>query len=407
MPRLKKKPFNAYPFEYHQEVELEIQTLTHQGHGLGRINGWVVMVKFSLPGELIKARIFKNHSNYSEGDLMTVLKPSPDRTEAQCPLFTQCGGCQYQHLDYQKQLEWKQNHVQTLFNHALKSDQPVALTYPSPKTYHYRSKITPHYQKPHHESFPIGFLKNGSTRHLIDVPECPIATPSINASLKEARNQIVQQKASIKKGRTLLFRDTGKTVTTDPSAKINLTVGNKHFSCIAGEFFQNNPFILEPFIEYIKKISQDTSIRYLIDAYCGVGLFSICLHDQFESIAGIEINPQATLLAKENAKHNDIHNTQFINGQAEAIFQGITFPPNETVIILDPPRKGCDPVFLDQLIAYRPKRIVYVACDPATQARDIAYLYEKQYQVIAIQPFDFFPQTKHIENIVTLESQRA
>lgn len=403
MPREKKQIFNSYPFEYHEEINLKIDTLTHEGHGLGKINNWVVMVKFTLPGEVIKARIFKNHKNYSEGDLVEIITPAANRTSPKCKLFTKCGGCQYQHLTYADQLLWKQNHVQTLFDHQLKTHIPVLPTISSPNTYHYRSKITPHYQK---AQLPIGFLKTGSTRHLIDVDTCPIATAPINDQLKIARQQFIENPPKKSKGGTLLFRDTGKAVETNPRALITMTVGDHRFSCIAGEFFQNNPHILPIFLDYIGAQIHSTEIDYLIDAYCGVGLFSIYLNKNFKAFAGVEINPQATQLAIENAKMNHIENGTFIQGQAEAIFHHITFPANKTVILLDPPRKGCDQIFLEQLIQYRPKQIIYVACDPATQARDAKYLQDNGYQIKSIQPFDFFPQTKHIENVILLENSK-
>ena len=161
----KKNKFNDRPFAYHQEIELEIATLTNLGSGLGRVEiepptggrdaeapsstgGWVVMVPFTLPGERVRARVFRNHKNFSEADLIQVLTPSPHRVAAPCPLFGRCGGCQYQHLTYTEQLAWKRRQVAELLQHMAGVEFPVAPVVGSPRDYGYRSKITPHFNPP-------------------------------------------------------------------------------------------------------------------------------------------------------------------------------------------------------------------------------------------------------------------
>lgn len=149
----KKKSFNSHPFAYHQEIELEISTLTNLGSGLGRVAlaaetapSWVVMVPFTLPGERVRARVYRNHKNFSEADLVEVLSPSPHRVNAPCPVFGRCGGCQYQHLAYTEQLAWKQRQVAELLEHMAGLVFPVAPVVGSPQEWQYRSKITPHFQ---------------------------------------------------------------------------------------------------------------------------------------------------------------------------------------------------------------------------------------------------------------------
>ena len=184
------KNFVSKPFEYHQEIELEIETLTNRGIGLGRVDNWVVMVPFSLPGETVIARIFRNHKNYSDADLIEVLKASEDRVDPKCSLFGVCGGCQYLNLAYEKQLEWKQNQVKELFKQIGDMNIEVNASKGSPKEYFYRSKLTPHYSKPRDDKeLPIGFLKYGMRQSIVDVPQCPIATEAINEALPEARGE--------------------------------------------------------------------------------------------------------------------------------------------------------------------------------------------------------------------------
>ena len=394
------------PFTYHQEVELTINDITNLGIGVGRINNWVVMVPFVLIGETIKARIFKNHSNYSEADLIEVLDPSPDRAVPYCKLFTQCGGCQYQHINYNAQIELKTRNVEYLIDKLIEHpiDVIVSRAIGSPQVYNYRSKITPHFQKKRNEKNirEIGFLKYGRRSQIVDVEECSIAMKTINEKLLterfKIRNNSIGRKKS--KGGTLLLRAALEGVQTDPKEVITESVGKRSYQFKAGDFFQNNPYILPVFVNYI--ISQAKGNRFLVDAYCGSGLFTIAGSDVFETCLGIEVNSSAVQWAQNNALINGLKNTKFQVGQAQKIFDNIIFSSTETTVIIDPPRKGCDREFLEQLKQFSPNKIVYVSCDPATQARDLNILLEDKYTVIAIQPFDLFPHTRHIENVITL-----
>lgn len=397
--------FIPEPFEYHQELELVIDSLTNLGVGVARVDGWVVMIPFALPGETIKAKIFRNRPNFSEADLVEVVTASPDRVDPQCPLFGVCGGCQYQQLAYPAQLEWKHSQVVDTLERIGGINSPVNPTLGSPRQYGYRSKITPHYQRwSEGGDFPIGFLRVAQRQRIIDVPQCPIATPAINEALPELRAKVKKTppKGKKKKGATLLLRETMEGVVTDPKAQVTERVGNRVFQFQAGEFFQNNPFILPAFAEHVSTAAA-SGTRYLIDAYCGAGLFSLTAADRFEKVIGIEISSAAVTLAESNAALNRIPNAEFRSGEAEAIFVEVCdLPADETSVIIDPPRRGCDEAFLRQLVDFHPARIVYVSCEPSTQARDLKILSEAGYRIEEIQPFDLFPQTRHIENVVTL-----
>ena len=203
-------------------------------------------------------------------------------------------------------------------------------------------------------------------------------------------------------GGTILLRDVVEGVISKHDEVVTERVGSSVFQFKAGDFFQNNPFILPVLVDYVGRQIKTDEVKYLIDAYCGVGLFAISLGKQFEAVAGVEVSESAVVWARANAEINKVSNAQFIAGSAEAIFADVSFDAGETAMIIDPPRKGCDQVFLDQLFEYGPKRLVYVSCDPATQARDLKILIEGGYIVERIQPFDLFPQTRHIENVVTL-----
>lgn len=395
--------FKAIPFAYHEQIELEIEDLSNLGHGVGRWNDWVVFVPYALPGERVRARIWRNKSRYSDADLVEILRPSPDREVPRCSLFGECGGCQYQHYRYEAQLAWKSRQIEQLLAKMAGMEVSVRPCIgDAGKPYGYRSKLTPHFnQPPHLSGTPVGFQRSAS-RSIVDVPACPIALPSINAALAEQRRQLRGGQVRFRRGGTLLLRDGLDGVETDMRKVVRTQVGSFTFSFVAGEFFQNNPFMLSRLVDYAIGEAAGESIRYLVDAYCGVGVFGICGASAFEAVCGIEINSRAIELARVNAAANAVERIAFIEGKAEAVFAGLEFPPEHSCVLIDPPRKGCDAAFLDQLLAYGPARVVYVSCGPDTQARDVAILAKAGYAVGAVQPFDLFPQTRHIENVITL-----
>jgi tRNA/tmRNA/rRNA uracil-C5-methylase (TrmA/RlmC/RlmD family) len=396
--------FNDKPFAYHQEITLEVVTLTNLGVGLGRVDGWVVMVPYALPGEMVRARVFRNRANFSEADLVEVLQPSPARRMSECPLFGTCGGCQYQHLAYEEQLLWKQRQVgEVLARLGGLEGAEVRPTHPSPKQYHYRTKLTPHYEPPYKGEFPIGFLRTGSRRALVDVPQCPIATEAVNAALPAVRGELTARADKLKRGGTLLLREADEGVVTDPTREIGTSIGDTKFRFTAGDFFQNNPFTLPELVDYALSEALAGGARFLLDIYCGVGVFALCGRNKFERCLGVEVNAYAVQRAKQNAVLNQAANCEFAIGAAEAIFATTKFPAKAVAAIIDPPRAGCSEAFLQQLIAYGPARLVYVSCDPATQARDVKILSAGGYRFLHAQPFDFFPQTRHIESVVTME----
>lgn len=402
------RKFNPHPFAYHEELELSIHTLTNEGNGLARVNDWVVFVPFALPGEKVRARVFRNHKNYSEADLVEVLEPSPDRVAAVCPLFGRCGGCQYQHLDYREQLAWKQKQVAELLKHMAKIEFDVEPVVPSPQTLGYRSKITPHFHKPKNGAIgEIGFLRAGTRNAMVDVPQCPIAMPDLNERLSAVRTEVLSGQREFKNGATLLLRSAAGEVLTHPHQLAREEVGGVKFEFQAGDFFQNNPFILPAFVEHVVSEATACGANHLIDAYCGSGLFALCSASRFQQVSGVEVSETAVVKAKHNAALNGFTNCSFIAASAEHIFEGITHEAKDTVVIIDPPRAGCGEAFLQQLFAYGPKAVVYVSCNPPTQMRDLVMFKDAGYELKRVRPFDLFPQTKHLECVMTLAKASA
>ena len=203
-----------------------------------------------------------------------------------------------------------------------------------------------------------------------------------------------------------------KTCITDQNAIATEYIDQYAFNNTAGAFFQNNNSILPRFTTYIRDhilpAPSHTAIpiRYLIDAYCGSGLFTITLSSLFSASTGIDIAPPAIKAAHENAKSNNIANATFMTADASALFVKVTYPPEETVVVVDPPRKGCDANFLEQLLLFGPRRVVYVSCNVHTQARDVGLLVEgkggARYDLESLRGFDFFPQTGHVEGVAVL-----
>jgi len=470
------RKFKPFPFQYHEELTLTVDSLTNRGIGVCRANipesaipvdddqresyledskGWVVMVPNTIPGEVVKVKVFRNFGTYSEADLLEIVEESPDRVKPICPLFEECGGCQYQHMNIGLQRDWKTSQVQELLERVGKLDPDTfpktSGTVGTDEVYNYRSKITPHYDKPIKADIgdvqirAIGFKKK-TNRNLIDVPYCHIATEAINEKLTQYREEKYKEGLEgklrrPKKGATLLLRDALKykvgdlvteeqVVETDNNVYVKTKVKDLTFRFLAGNFFQNNPFMLPIMVDYVTEAAiqpnaSGEKMTHLIDCYCGSGLFCLTASKDFEVCVGIELNSKAVEEAQENAKINSISNCKFVAASAEAIFMSkdpvevITksdsgeevlssvlvkdFPKKNTVVVIDPPRKGCSEEFLEQLYSFGPERCVYMSCDPATQARDAEGIVAAGYKITNVQPFDLFPQTRHIESLVIFE----
>jgi 23S rRNA (uracil1939-C5)-methyltransferase/tRNA (uracil-5-)-methyltransferase len=326
--------------------------------------------------------------------------------EPRCVLFGTCGGCQLQHVPYDEQLAWKTAEVRRLFCQAL-PDAPVAILpcVGSPRAYGYRSKLTPHFPRPRAGQVPrIGFLQVGSPRRTVDVPTCPLATDALNEALAIARAQVVARAATYRRGATLLLRDASSGITTDSRAVITEEVGDLRLQFRAGDFFQNNPFLLPRLAAHVAAEARAGGAPFLVDAYCGSGLLALAAAPGFQRVVGVEVSPTAVGWARENAARNGRDNCAFVTADATAIFAAthVAFAGADAAVIVDPPRKGCSPEFLRQLAAFAPRTIVYVSCNPETQVRDLQPLVAAGWRVERVQPFDMFPQTRHLECVVSL-----
>lgn len=387
-----------------------------------------------------------------------------------CKYFGRCSGCQYQHIPYEVQLELKKRTLSNAFrffapNLVREGRLPTIIdTAPSPLQLFYRTKLTPHFDvsrklKTLEYKPPLGFGQKGRPKwrntdiaesgSILDIEECLIGTEIVNKGMKNERAKFDKTFKNYKKGATILLREHTKFLNdneriedqldegsreAESNAISYVTVGNparavktcvtngrqivsEHISGYtlqfsAGEFFQNNNSILPMFIEYIRENLKGSNFMdqgpyYLVDAYCGSGLFSITLSEGIDRVIGVEVSADSVAFAKRNAEANGVENCTFIVGKAEMIFASIDSPCDRTSVILDPPRKGCDEVFLKQLAEYNPARIIYISCNVHSQARDVEFFIKNtvngaDYKIESLRGFDFFPQTHHVEGVCVL-----
>lgn len=420
-------------------IELEILELSSGGDGLGLHDGRAYVVPFTLPGDRVSAKIIRHTDTHSVTDFLAVVRASPDRDDSLvgCKYFATCSGCQLQMLPYEKQLDHKKRVIERAYAHFASMPAgvlpPVGPTIGSPMQYNYRTKLTPHFDGPRHGGFKpadlespptIGFNVKGR-RVVLDIEDCPIAVPSVRAGIKEQREYVHKNLLTYKRGATILLRESTrrtpddtdlskfteeKLYITDSNATSTEFIDEYKFTSPAGAFFQNNNSILPTFTAYIREnLTLPDAVappKYLVDAYCGSGLFTVTCGKSVQKAIGVDISADSIKFAERNAAANGITNASFIAGNAEMIFADIDFPGAETSCIIDPPRKGCDHQFLDQLLDFRPKRIIYVSCNVHTQARDMEYILKNErgrgYRVDSVRGFDFFPQTHHVESVAVL-----
>ena len=345
----KNQEFERVP-PFGQEITVKIERLSSHGDGLALTpqGDRLLAVPFALPGEVVRVLPYASERLYFKSRILELLEPNltmRDPSLVQCRYFGQCGGCQYQMIPYAQQLEIKREVVRRAYANYSRLDASlvpdVLPTMGSPETMHYRTKLTPHFDLPAalrrthgtdlpvdtSVSVPIGF-DNATTGRVMDIEECPIGTRVLNEAMTHERQRVRDSIRSYKNGATLLLRDSlcspdsdVSTVVTDHRATVYERVGGTTFSTPAGAFFQNNRSIIPLVIDYVKsQLPSTSSPQYLVDTYCGSGLFAICLAPMFDQVAGVEISASSIECAKANAKQNNVQNATFLAGEAERIF---------------------------------------------------------------------------------------
>lgn len=434
------------------------------GEGIGHAEGYTLFVKDALIGDVIHAKVMKMKKNYGYARMMEIITPSPDRTEPKCPYHKQCGGCQIQALSYEKQLEYKKNKVlNNLSRIGGLTDLPEFDLIGMDEPYHYRNKAQFPFGTDKNGDIVTGFYA-GRTHSIISNTKCYLGVDENEQILQiilehlkkyhipayeEQTGKGLLRHVLIRKGFTtgelmvcLILNGTQmpqmqelvKKLTEIPGmTSITINVNKKQTNVIMGQemisvwgqdyitdyignvkyqisplsFFQVNPVQTKKLYERALEYAQVESGETVWDLYCGIGTISLFLAQKAQQVYGVEIVPQAIEDAKRNAALNGFHNAEFYVGKAEEIL------PNKyreegvkaDVIVVDPPRKGCDEALLQTIAQMQPKRVVYVSCDSATLARDLKYLAGEGYEVEKGTVVDQFPHTTHVETVCLMSKK--
>jgi len=368
------------------QITLTIHDIAFGGEGVGRIDDFVVFVPFVLLGEIVEVEITEVKKNFARAKLLRVEKSSPERVEPECRYFGACGGCQYQHIAYATQLQLKHKQISDLFERVGKiSADKIAPVIPSPQPYGYRNRIMIRSQwNGPAKKLVIGFIR-AADNFVEDIEECKIAEPAISEQIKNVRAN-PPPKGGI---------------------KIVLRIPPENWDVPPDSFFQNNFSLLPQLVETVRGFLRGSGARHLLDLYCGVGFFGIELADTVESFVGVEYDQRAIQSARRNAVARKISNGEFMAGAVEAVLPELLkkFSPEQTAVLLDPPRKGCWPQTLKLLRETMPAQVIYVSCHPATMARDLNILCDNGvFELARVQPLDMFPQTQHVECVADLRA---
>lgn len=448
-------------FKKNEIVEVKIIDMNNDGEGVGKLNGYTLFIKDSIIGDLVEAKILKSKKNYGYGRLVKIIEPSSYRVEARCPVARQCGGCQLQALDYQAQLSYKEDKVRNNLERigGLKD----VLIYPvigMEEPYRYRNKaqfpvginkdgdiitgfyaarthsiveadycdigieenaiilkkvkehMREHHISPYNEETHQGILRHVLIRASFQTKEimvCLVANGNNipkSEKLVESLRQVPGMKSiclNINEEKTNVILGK-KTTPLWGDMFIIDNIGPLKYKISPLSFYQVNPIQTQKLYEKALEAADLTGKEVVWDLYCGIGTISLFLARSAKKVYGVEIVPSAIEDAKENALLNQIENVEFHLGKAEEVLPKY-YSENKTyadVIVVDPPRKGCDEALLNTMLEMQPERIVYVSCDSATLARDLKVLCEGGYKVAGVWPVDMFPQTVSIENVVKL-----
>ena len=452
-------------FRKNDLVTLEIEDCGIDGEGIGKADGFTVFVKDAVIGDTVTAKIIKAKKNYGYGRLMEVLKPSPYRVEPKCEFARQCGGCQLQALSYEQQLVFKTNKVK---GHLERiggfTDIPMEPIIGMDELFHYRNKAQFPVGRNKEGKIVTGFYA-GRTHNIIENRDCALGVAENKEVLDRViahmekygiepyneatgkglvRHVLIRYGHFTKEVMVCLILNGNKLPKEEQLVKslceipgmtsITINVNKKHSNVILGEeirllwgqeyitdrigdisyqisplsFYQVNPMQTQKLyakaLEYADLHGEET----VWDLYCGIGTISLFLAQKAKFVRGVEIVPAAIENAKENAKLNGLENTEFFVGKAEEVLPR-EYKKNGVyadVIVVDPPRKGCDETLLETMIEMNPERIVYVSCDSATLARDLKYLCERGYELRKVCPVDQFGMTVHVETVVLLSHKK-
>lgn len=448
------------PVEKNKEYVVEIIDNGFEGEGIAKINDFTIFVPNAIKGEKVKILIVKVLKSYGYGKIIDLLEKSIDRVKSDCNTYKRCGGCSLRHIKYDKTLEMKQNAVQSLVNKILKNKIEVQKTLGMEKPYYYRNKAQYPVGKNSEGKAQIGVFAN-RTHEIIPIQECYIQNKKsqevakfviefINANNISVYNEktrkglvrhivtkvgvktneimcvIVINGKEIPKEKELVTEVTKKfpevktIVKNINTQNTNVVMGKENiviygsgyikdqlgkyiFKISPHSFYQVNPIQAENLYNIGVQAANISKNDIVFDLYCGIGTISLFMAQYAKKVYGIEIVEQAIQDAKENAKINNIENAEFIAGDVENVLDDLINVKKviPDVIMIDPPRKGMDNKSVENILNIKPKKLVYISCNPATLVRDLAK-FEEEYEVKTIKPVDMFPFTSHVECVAVL-----
>ena len=398
----------------------------HNGRGLTKIDGIPVFVYGALPNDEVEILITEVHHHYAIGDVLTITHASNCHINSPCPYSNMCGGCDIIYEQYDKQIEFKKLKVMELLNKIGHIDFDIKCIYNMQTIYNYRNKITFHVN---HNNIGLYAKK---TNELVCIDQCLLASPLINKVYQYIRSMdldnitevmirssltynqvmvvlVVNQKVNLdyykkylmadRDIKTVIIKDNNGYQTIYGDGYITDRINDINYQISAASFFQVNTTQSQVLMEVIKKLADLKKEDVILDLYCGIGTIGLYLSRYCKTVVGVEIVQEAITDAIANAKLNDINNVHFISGASDDVVLNLNI--NFDVIIVDPPRAGLTPKTIQFIVENKPKKIVYVSCNPATLARDLGML-KHAYTISDINLVDMFPNTSHVEAVSVL-----
>lgn len=411
-----------------------IQGISHDGQGVGRVDGLAVFVPGTLPGEIADIEIVQTRKNFARGRLETLVTTVPERVAPPCEYYLQCGGCTYQHASYPLHLDLKTDVVTQSLKRIGGVEAPVDPCLPSPQPWRYRNKVTWHAAANGH-GWDMGYY-GPDGRKLLNIADCLLISQSmqdlsnrIAAGLRQLSPvdhpvDIVVRQSSLSGNLTVItsgvsheqariladqVNDPPVSVAVADNNQVTPVAGQETLEDAIGDiryrfhplsFFQVNPGQTENLVDMVKDLLSVQHSEQILDAYCGVGTIALQLAPLARKVVGIEFFAPAVQDAKQNAHLNGFRNCRFLTGAAENVLPTLT--NRFEAVILDPPRYGCHPGVIQAISRLKIPTAVYVSCEPSTLARDLKRFQEAGYRVEKVQPLDMFPWTRHVETVVLM-----
>ncbi|MCM3906247.1 MAG: class I SAM-dependent RNA methyltransferase [Pyrinomonadaceae bacterium] len=390
---------NQYP---PATLEVEIERLLPGGVGLAHAEGLTLFVSLAAPGDIVRVQFDRLRGKVAFASILEVIKPSPVRVEPPCPYFGRCGGCDFQQLNYETQLQAKVDIIRDCLHRIANiADLPEIAIHPSPNQWQYRARANWQFDP---LTRHLGYFEAGSHR-VCDVEECAVLVPELQNTLEGLRTHIRNGSfPGAVKNVEAVVGDEGVSL-APPLAGfetkiVSRRIGDEIYHFSADAFFQVNHELLVPLVH---EATRDSRGAVAMDLYCGVGLFTVPIARCFEHVVGVESNPTGARIAQLNLKHAQLENAKIVTARVGEWLDAQSLE-SEAVdfLLLDPPRAGAENSVIKGILARHPQQISYVSCDPATLARDLKKLLAAGYFLDSVAAFDIFAQTHHVETVARL-----